>query len=744
VGCSHVDRRKREENVNSSDGIRQLADVRTADSAEVGGTAAGLGELIADGARVPEGFVLPVGNGMREEERRALIAAATDALAPGRYAVRSSGVAEDGKEHSFAGMFETVLDVERADLVAAIERVLGSARGGRATAYAAADGEAAGRMAVIVQRMVDPVAAGVVLTADPVSGDRATTVITAVRGLGERLVSGAAAGDEWIVRDGIARARRRPEQAIDEHQALEIAGEARRIATARGAPQDAEWAIDRDGTLWMLQARPMTALPPEVSWDAPAPGAYSRALRLGEWIGEPVTPLFESWLLSDLEVGLHAFIRGELGQRAPLPHHVIVNGWYFYSLNWIAPGNMLRSLPSILWHVARSPRAVAGVLPATVRFSVPIMERRWRADIQPRYRAGVADAEARVEAAPVRELPALIDEMTALAGEYFGYLVALAGAAYKLEINLAAFHRRHLADAVPGGHLPLLSGLEAPGAPPRHAVTSLDWFHGPAAPTAAEGLTRDGHVRAVEAREAAEAAARAALASTPRRLRAFERLLADAQHIVPIREEQVGEFTLPWPVMRRAVLRIGEALGARGVIGEPEDAFFVTRDEAFAALASQGPAQPVDTHARRRLRDEQARLVPPVMIGHMAAPLRRFWEGYPARFGAQPSAEAIVSGIPASAGRVTASVRIVRRPEEFHTLQPGEVLVAPLTAPAWTPLFARAAAVVTDVGSPAAHASIIAREYGIPAVVGCVDATARLRDGQLVTVDGGTGNVLPA
>jgi pyruvate,water dikinase len=274
-------------------------------------------------------------------------------------------------------------------------------------------------------------------------------------------------------------------------------------------------------------------------------------------------------------------------------------------------------------------------------------------------------------------------------------------------------------------------------------VTSLDWFHAPAAPTrAAEGTFPDGHARAVEARLAAEAAARAALASSPRRLRAFDRLLADAQRIVPIREEQVGELTLAWPVMRRAVLRIGAALTERGVIGEAEDVFFLTRDEALGALADGAP--PVDTHARRRLREEQGRLVPPVMVGHLAAPLRRFWEGYPARFGAQPSAEAIVSGIPASAGRVTAPVRVVRGPAEFDTLRPGEVLVAPLTAPAWTPLFARAAAVVTDVGSPAAHASIIAREYGIPAVVGCVDATARLRDGQLVTVDGGTGNVLPA
>jgi pyruvate,water dikinase len=117
---------------------------------------------------------------------------------------------------------------------------------------------------------------------------------------------------------------------------------------------------------------------------------------------------------------------------------------------------------------------------------------------------------------------------------------------------------------------------------------------------------------------------------------------------------------------------------------------------------------------------------------------------FPRLVGATRSERAIVSGSPASAGRATGSVRVVRGPHEFDDLQPGEILVAPLTAPAWTPLFTRAAAVVTDVGSAAAHASIIAREYGIPAVVGCGDATARLRTGMRVTVDGSTGNVEPA
>ena len=102
---------------------------------------------------------------------------------------------------------------------------------------------------------------------------------------------------------------------------------------------------------------------------------------------------------------------------------------------------------------------------------------------------------------------------------------------------------------------------------------------------------------------------------------------------------------------------------------------------------------------------------------------------------------AIAHGTPASPGRATGRVRVVRDSSRFDEFENGEILVAPLTAPAWTDLFGRAAAVVTDVGSAFAHASIIAREYGIPAVVGCGDATSRLKDGQIVTVDGSTGNV---
>ncbi|MEO8571965.1 MAG: PEP/pyruvate-binding domain-containing protein, partial [Chloroflexota bacterium] len=233
------------------------------DAAEVGGKAASLGELLAAGVRVPEGVVLTAGAAeMTADDRRSLLRAAAGDLGIGPFAVRSSGIAEDGAANSYAGIYESALDVSADELPAATDRILASAGVARAAEYKPGGD---GRMAVIIQRMVSPAAAGVVLTADPINGDRQSCVVTAVRGLGERLVSGSAFGDEWVVREGVVTARRRPEQAIDRHQAIRVATEARRIAAARGTPQDVEWAIDADGTLWILQARPMTALPPDVS-----------------------------------------------------------------------------------------------------------------------------------------------------------------------------------------------------------------------------------------------------------------------------------------------------------------------------------------------------------------------------------------------------------------------------------------------------------------------------------------------
>jgi pyruvate,water dikinase len=101
----------------------------------------------------------------------------------------------------------------------------------------------------------------------------------------------------------------------------------------------------------------------------------------------------------------------------------------------------------------------------------------------------------------------------------------------------------------------------------------------------------------------------------------------------------------------------------------------------------------------------------------------------------------LIKGIGASPGRVAGTARVICGPEEFALMKPGDILVAKITTPAWTPLFALASGVVTDVGGPLSHSSIVAREYGIPAVLGTGEATRRIRSGQRVTVDGSSGVV---
>ena len=145
---------------------------------------------------------------------------------------------------------------------------------------------------------------------------------------------------------------------------------------------------------------------------------------------------------------------------------------------------------------------------------------------------------------------------------------------------------------------------------------------------------------------------------------------------------------------------------------------------------------------RRQQWERQRRLAAPLDLGVPPKAIRELMHGAAetARTRSVPR-EAVLVGEPASPGRASGAVRIVGGPEDFDCFRDGEILVARLTAPAWTPLFGRAAAVVTDGGTLAAHASLVAREYGIPAVVGTGEATRRLRDGQVVVVDGGAGVV---
>ncbi|HEY7849256.1 MAG TPA: PEP/pyruvate-binding domain-containing protein [Ktedonobacterales bacterium] len=758
--------------------VLRLSECSRLDLPSIGTKAAHLAELAQEGFPVPVGFVLTAdafdrflaANALNLGSAQEAVAAASlppdvagalltaaQELGDVPLAVRSSALAEDLPEASFAGQYETVLDVRGEEaLLAAVGRCFASAFSRRVSAYRTAHGQhAVGRMAVLVQRLVAAEAAGVAFTANPVTGDRAETVISAVRGLGERLVSGLATPDEWIVRDQEARCQAAPEGAITADLARALADLARRIeAHVGGTPQDVEWAW-AEGEVFLLQARPITALTDPVTWNASQPGTWARHVRLGEWLGDAVTPLFESWLLTRIEERMFADQQRMAGVPPPQPMHVVVNGWYFCSLSFLpsSPAGMLwRLLRYVLPKALVHPRRAAMAVPFTAKFGVELFVREWRIDLLPRHQALVAQGTAQVEQLAPPDLVSLIEALALMAGEYFTSITGVAGFAWKAEMPLAAFYRRHLAPRIGGSHQRLLCGLAGESAVfASHAVTCLDWFHptlGERHVPAATGpdFSMEGRRRRAEAaRVNAEAEARVALAREPKLLARFEQLLARAQRFASIREEQVASFTLGWPLMRRALLRLGKLLRERDVLSAADGIFFLTRAELLETLAAGAPntiLAPVVAERRARWR-RQCRLAPPLVLGAMTPMARRVFERTENLF--RSTADMVVtnglSGLPASPGRASGPICVIRTAEEFDRLQPGEVLVAPATTPAWTPLFARALAVVTDTGSPLAHASLAAREYGIPAVVGTGNATERLRDGQVVLVDGNTGVV---
>jgi pyruvate,water dikinase len=163
---------------------------------------------------------------------------------------------------ALVAQYVTILDVHGADAVInAIRQCWASAFSQRVAAYRAAQSQnEVSSMAVLVQRLICADAAGVAFTANPVTGDRTETVVSAVRGLGERLVSGQASPDEWVVKGNEAVRKRAPEEAIDESHVLAIAKLARRVEAHFGSPQDIEWVM-ADAQLFLVQARPITTLP---------------------------------------------------------------------------------------------------------------------------------------------------------------------------------------------------------------------------------------------------------------------------------------------------------------------------------------------------------------------------------------------------------------------------------------------------------------------------------------------------
>ncbi|HSU45791.1 MAG TPA: PEP/pyruvate-binding domain-containing protein [Arthrobacter sp.] len=764
--------------------------------------------------------------------------------------VRSSATAEDLESASFAGQQETYLNVHGTQaLTEAVINCWASLWTARALAYRAREGVRPDqvRLAVVIQLMVEAQAAGVMFTANPANGRRDQMVISAAWGLGESVVSGTVTTDDLVVEAAtgrvlsrqtadkavmtvpvengtreqpVAEARRRA-PVLDDAAAAELARYGQRITDHFGAPQDIEWA-QADGTFFLLQSRPITALPEPAAdipqtWPVPYPkGLYFRA-SIVEQLPDPLSPLFADLIDGSVTRSLSALMNQALGPKSLAEGEVrfpTINGYaYYYYRTWAMVRMTGRTVP-----------AMGALFRGTAHMGIA----GWRDYSHPRYEREIKDWEA----PPVPELSgarlltgvqALLDAGTV----YYTAVQSVIPLAAMAEISFRAFYDKAVRrDGDPPAQALLLgfdsepiraekslydlagwarsdpalsaallerptaelAGCQRTGTPPEgvddvlwqewrftfqehldlygHAVYNLDF----ATPVPADdpsaqletvkfylrGQGTDPHERQRLMTERREELTREMAGRLgPRRRALFFRLLRWAQETAPAREDALADVGLAWPLLRRMLLELGRRLVSSGVLAAPEDVFWLRFQELQAAVefglaesgsgagtAIAGASRPVRAAAveeRKMLWRGQAKAAAPQMLPQKPWMEKAFGSMMPA--GPQRQPGSVIKGAGASSGRVTGPARVLRGPGDFGQMQPGDVLVARITTPAWTPLFAMASAVVTDVGGPLSHSSIVAREYGIPAVLGTGVATQRLTSGQQVSVDGDAGTV---
>jgi pyruvate,water dikinase len=396
--------------------VLPLQDLTRAHVSRVGAKAANLGELARAGFPVPDGFALTTAafdhfvklNRLDESqtpenvltaemppEVAEALRAISRTLDGSLLAVRSSGVAEDLEGASFAGQYETILGVHGHEaLLNAVRQCWASAFSARVAAYKHNKGQATyASMAVLIQQLVAADAAGVAFSANPVNGRRDETVVSAVRGLGERLVSGQASPDEWIVRGMDAIRTSAPENAINESQARAVAEMARQAEAHFGSPQDIEWAI-AGGKLFTLQSRPITTLPEPAPTPIPVPANPPPGFweRDSSHIPEPLSPMFRSAVLPAHERATYALSK-ELSLPMEGAQFREIGGWV-YTRIIVAGGKDVSPppawlMPILVRVVPQLRRMVKGMVAAVREDRLGKSVDRWYAEWKPDTIAGL-------------------------------------------------------------------------------------------------------------------------------------------------------------------------------------------------------------------------------------------------------------------------------------------------------------------------------------------------------------------
>jgi len=775
------------------------------DAGRVGGKAAGLGRLIAAGFRVPDGFVIPP-----DVDADELFAMLSDALGDGAYAYRSSAAAEDLETASFAGQYESVLGVVGPeDGVKAAERVRASARGGSVDAYRTHAAEATDMMAVIVQRQIEARASGVAFTRNPVSG-AAEVVIEAAQGMGDALMAGAVTPEQWVVSSMPALKSGPAGAVLAADEAAEVAALSLRIEAALGGPQDVEWAIEGD-EIWVLQARPITALPVEPSARPNPQTAWERS---DAFFPEPVTPLlFSAWMPIHTRATRTAF------ELLGIPANGVAHG-YFYGRVYdrivplIGGESDARGLPpapvmKLMMRIHPGFRARLRTAAAAAREDLPMRlidewEQSGRQRIRVRSRqlrsvdlGSLTDDEVADNLADVRSHAydcglahfRLVFGGWVLLGQLGMDAERLAGWSPDRVIDLVQGHSgatreegealAAVSDAVQsdpaaralleeGGDLQHYAGaagaalrayLDEFGHRAHDSFLRPTWAEDPAPILALLRSRLDGDTRMVpDLLRASETAVtelldRVADSSD----RAFlEEAVRRAQKGRPYGDETERDAGDAIGLLRRVGLEAGSRFAADGRLRDRDEVVYLEIDELDAALRGG----PIDRAlVERRTAEHRWALANPSpqrmgpVVGEMPSPdlfplsvrpiIGAFgWATHHLFF----SAPAVhnddsLHGLGASAGTAEGTARVVRSHADFGRIRRGDVAVCPSTMASWSSIFPVIRGLVTEVGGPLSHPGTLAREYGLPAVLGVRDATSLIEDGSRIRIDGSRGTV---
>ncbi len=786
---------------------------------EVGGKAAALARLAKAGFNPPAFFVIRTAAFEVDQPIDGLDDAVT-ALGTGPFAVRSSARQEDGAEHSHAGQFDTVLNVAAGDVGQAAGQVWRSGFSDTVETYRTLkSGGAAEGPAVIVQCMIDAQAAGVAFSADPVSGLRGKVVISAIAGLGERLVSGEEDGEDWTVATTVEG----PEnpQVLSKEQAMQVAELARKAEATFGAPQDIEWAIDADG-LHILQSRPITTalLPPPQTDTALTIFDNSNIVESYPGMVSPLTYSFAVHVyarvyrafmallgVSDTTIEANASIFGNMLGR--------VDGRVYYNLvNWyralaLLPGFSLnRAYMETMMGVATPMPAevtdTIGPAPATglkriweyaklVKVGGGLI---WHAICLPRTRArfyrrlnaalnsgfDVKTAGPTALAAEYRKIEStLLDRWDAPLVNDFLCMIAFGASRNLLEKwlgpdglllhNDVMIGQGDIVSAEPAQRIAMMGQLVAKaGLADALATQGQDAFADHPELVKAfdayldkfgDRCTEELKLESIPLSDDPTSLLMAIAASAGRgqvthagrndpdwtalfpknRIRrlAAKWLITWTKARVRDRENLRFERTRIFGYARRVFLALGREFAARGLLDTPRDVFFLTTTEVLGAVEGFGLSPNLKSIVALRKSEDASsagRPDPPERIELRGPAIAPIWGDA----AAEKDDTKTRSATGCSAGQITARARVIRDPRT-QALDPGDILVARHTDPGWIAVFSNASAIVVERGSLLSHSAIVARELGIPCVVGLKGATQWIRDGEMIAVDGATGQV---